>query len=176
MNLGEECRGCLFNSQSKKIEKYNDDRKHIFIKRLKGLCDSEPVNSASPLLTRKINNLHKEIFGKSIDYKKEKEEFNKLCLSYEQDIYNIIMSSDDKLEKAIQFAIVGNLIDFTKLTSIDIDLLSYFKLQANKQILDINNLNDLKEDLSKCHNLTYLLDNCGEIYAFYIINKYLKKD
>lgn len=175
MKLGEECRSCLFNSQSKKISDYQDDERIEFINRIKSLCQSEPEDSASPLLMRKINRVHQELFGKSIDYLKEKEEFNKLCLSYENDIYDIIMNSPDKLEKAIQFAIVGNLIDFTKLTSIDIDLITYFKLQADNQKLNKDVLNDLKRDLSKAHNITYLLDNCGEIVFDKLLIKIVKE-
>lgn len=175
MKLGEECRSCLFNSQSKKVETIYGDKKEEFIKRIKTICANEPKTSASPLLMHKINKAHQEIFGKSIDYKEEKTKFNNLCLSYEDDIYNIINNSNDRLLKAIQFAIVGNLIDFTKLSSIDIDLLTYFKNNADKQKLNFVVLNDLKQDLSKCKRLTYLLDNCGEIVFDKLLIKVIKE-
>ena len=175
MKLGNECRSCLFFSQSKKVENYNAEERDKFISEIKELCEREEENSASPLLMRRINLLHQEIFGKSIDYKEEKIKFNSLCLSYENDIYDIILNSSDSLEKAIQFAIVGNLIDFTKLTSIDMDLLEYFVSKANEQKLDEVVLSELKKDLSSAKTITYLLDNCGEIVFDKLLIKTIKK-
>ena len=137
MKLGEECRTCLLNSQSKKVQSYLDTKlKEEFIKRITCLCQNYSSEGASPLLMREINNVHKEVFSYPLDYSKEKEKYNKLCLSYENEIEKMIYSSSDPLEMAIKFAQVGNLIDFAKLTSIDINLLDYFKEQVNKQHID----------------------------------------
>lgn len=164
MKLGEECRTCLLNSQSKKVQSYQDTKlKEEFIKRITCLCKNYSSEGASPLLMREINNVHKEVFSHPLDYSKEKEKYNKLCLSYENEIEKMIYSSSDPLEMAIKFAQVGNLIDFAKLTSIDINLLDYFKEKVNKQHIDEKVLSMLKKDLSSKKELTYLLDNCGEI-------------
>ena len=81
MRLGEECRTCLFNSQSKKVNKYEDSKKkEEFLSNLKTLCDTYPSNGASPLLMREINRLHEKIFSFSLDYSKEKVKFNSICL------------------------------------------------------------------------------------------------
>ena len=177
MRIGEECRTCLFNSQSKKVEKYEDSKnKEEFLSSLKILCDTFSSNGASPLLMREINRLHEKIFSFSLDYSKEKVKFNSICLSYENEIEEIISSSEDSLKKAIQFAIVGNLIDFAKLTSIDIDLLKYFKEKVSEQKIDDKVLTMLKEDLSKSKKVTYLLDNCGEVvFDKILIKEILRK-
>lgn len=176
MKLGEECRECLFNSQSKKVKKYKDtDKTELFIKEMKNLCITYPDNTASPLLMRSINNLHKKIFSKGIDYSEEKIKYNKLCLSYEKQIEEIVFHDIDPLKKAIQFARVGNLIDFAKLTSIDIDLLEYFTTKASTQEVDSLVLDRLKSDLLNAKKVTYLLDNCGEIVFDKIMIKVIKK-
>lgn len=176
MELGNECRSCLLKSQTKKVSSYKDDiNKQQFIERITKLCNEISSSSTSPLLMREINLIHKEIFGSSLNYKNEKIKYNNLCLNYCDDINKIISNSSDKLEKAIQFAITGNLIDFAKLTSIDIDLLEYFKNIANNQILDNDILTSLKIDLAKANNIVYLLDNCGEIVFDKILIENIKK-
>lgn len=176
MQLGEECRTCLFSSQAKRAQTYLDKEKvNEFINKINVLCKTFPSTGASPLLMRAINEVHKEVFSFPLDYSKEKIKYNKLCLSYEKQIEEIIDSSLDPLKKGIQFARVGNLIDFAKLTSIDIDLLDYFIKQAEVQEVDEKVLTNLKEELSNKTNVVYLLDNCGEIVFDKILIKIIKR-
>lgn len=177
MKLGEECRTCLLKSQSKKVENYIDKvKKEKFIEEATKLCQTYTSNSASPLLMREINNIHKRVFGVGLDYSKEKIKYNQLCLSFEEQIEKIIFSDEDPLKKAIQFARVGNLIDFAKLTSIDIDLFEYFNECAKTQDVDNKVLELLKYELKNKKNLTYLLDNCGEIVFDKILIKVIKQE
>ena len=176
MELGEECRSCLVNSQTKKVNNYDDVKKRDeFIKVIKELAKNFPKDSASPLLMREINNVHKRIFNCSLNYHDEKVKFNNLCLSYEKQIEEIILASEDPLKKAIQFARVGNLIDFAKLTSIDIDLLDYFIQASNKQEVDQYELSNLRNDLINSKTLVYLLDNCGEIVFDKLLIRQIKR-
>lgn len=177
MNLGEECRTCLLSSQTKRVQNYQDVKKRDqFIEEITKLAFSFPKEGgASPLLMREINNVHKRIFSYPLDYTKEKIKYNQLCLSYESQIEEIILNSEDPLKKAIQFARVGNLIDFAKLTSIDMDLLAYFTNQANIQEVDLNVLSMLKKELGNAKKVIYLLDNCGEIVFDKILIKWIKK-
>ena len=175
MRLGEECRVCLFSSQTKRVQTYSNKTKvNEFINKIDNLCKNFPSTGASPLLMRAINEVHKEVFSYPLDYSKEKIIYNSLCLSYEDKIQNLINSSLDPLKKAIQFARVGNLIDFAKLTIIEVDLLEYFIKQAEVQDVDEKVLTNLKKELQTKKEVVYLLDNCGEIVFDKILIKVIK--
>lgn len=176
MELGEECRSCLLKSQTNKVRDYIDkEKRDLFINRISELCKTFPNDKASPLLMREINNVHKEIFNESLNYHQEKIKYNQLCLDFEDKIRNTILNSDDPLKKAIQFARVGNLIDFAKLSSIDIDLFEYFINKAEEQDVDLKTLSKLKMDLENANVVVYLLDNCGEIVFDKLLIEQIKK-
>lgn len=164
MELGEECRTCLVNSQTKKVASYEDKEKvKEFISLITSLANSFPSDKASPLLMREINYIHRKVFNKDLDYSKEKYKFNHICLKYEDQIKQEINKSKEPLKKAIQFARVGNLIDFAKLSTIDESLLDYFIQIAEKQKVEEEVYKDLVSELTKAKKIVYLLDNCGEI-------------
>ena len=112
MKLRDECRDCLKNNQIKKIEAYpvQDDKTEQLIHRIKELCATYPADRSAPHLMMEINRLHKEIFGYAVDYQKEKEYFNALCLSYEEEIAKVISSSDDPLKSAIAAVSPENIV------------------------------------------------------------------
>ena len=164
MELGEECRTCLVNSQTKKVASYEDKVKvKEFISSITSLASSFSKEKSSPLLMREINYIHRKVFNKDLDYSREKYRFNMLCLQYENQIKLEINKSEDPLKKAIQFARVGNLIDFAKLSVIEDNILDYFIKSATKQMVEKDVYEDLIKELGVAKKLVYLLDNCGEI-------------
>lgn len=71
-----------------------------------------------------------------------------------------LKDSEDYLKLAVQFAMMGNYIDFGAFQSIDEDKLEGF-LQGAKNIeLRQNEYDNLKEDLKKAKRILYLTDNC----------------
>ena len=65
MKLDEECKGCLFNSQMKKVEREQSDENKLkeFKDGVRRLCQTAPADYCAPLLMRDIDGLHREIFG-----------------------------------------------------------------------------------------------------------------
>lgn len=176
MRLGEECRECLFQSQSARVKKYPDsEKKDVFLREIRSLTKTFPSESASPLLMREIDRKHREIFGYPLDYSEEKNRFNRFFLDCEAQIEQEVLQSKDPLEKAIQFACVGNLIDFAKLTSIDKDRVNHFIAIADKQKIDTGVYRSLKKDLKSAKSAVYLLDNCGEIVFDKILIRTIKR-
>ena len=57
MKLDEECKGCLFNSQMKKVEREQSDENKLkeFKDGVRRLCQTAPADYCAPLLTRFSN-------------------------------------------------------------------------------------------------------------------------
>ena len=165
MTLDEECRGCLFNSQMKKVERSAPDPEKFeqFKKEVRALCASAPHSSCAPLLMRGINEIHRRIFGSGIDYSAEKRMFNAAVLSMEEELFSHIMSSADPVEEAIKYAAAANYIDFAKLADLDEGAIENVKSAAARSVVDGKTLALLKERLAFAKTLLYVHDNCGEV-------------
>lgn len=164
MQLGEECRDCLYRSQSARVLNEPDsEKKERFLREIRQLTKTYPSESASPLLMRAIDRKHREIFGHSLDYSEEKVHFNRLFLDMEEKIEDEIFHAKEPLKRAIQYARVGNLIDFAKLTAVDENQVNRLIDIADRQNVEEDVYLRLLNDLKEARRLVYLLDNCGEI-------------
>lgn len=121
MLLDEECKGCLYKSQMKKVEQgcKNAELLQKFRDGVKVLCDNPPKDYCAPLLMRDIDRLHRKIFGSGIDYSKEKSMFNRLLLRYESELFERAIDSRDPLAFAVRYAMASNYIDFARLSDLD---------------------------------------------------------
>lgn len=109
MLLDEECKGCLYNSQLKKVEKEQGagERFEDFKRGVKTLCQNPPAEYCAPLLMRDIDRLHRKIFGCGIDYSREKHLFNSKLLQMEEELYLQIKTSADPIYEAMKLAMAA---------------------------------------------------------------------
>ena len=165
MTLDEECKGCLYNSQLKKVERTESDAKKIeqFKEGVRELCADPPKAYCAPLLMRDINNLHARIFGHGINYSAEKKMFNSAVLAMEDGLYSSIMSSPDPTSEGIKYAAAANYIDFAKLSDLNEGSLALVEQAAKKTVPNEQTLALLKQKLSSGKTLLYVHDNCGEV-------------
>ena len=165
MTLDEECKGCLYNSQMKKVERSHSDPEKLeeFRSRVRKLCANPPAHYCAPLLMRDIDSAHREIFGGGIDYSAEKKMFNSAVLAMEDDLYAHITGSSDPLAEAIKYAAAANYIDFAKLSDLNADSISVVRQAAEKTEPDAGVLALLKSRLASAKTILYVHDNCGEV-------------
>lgn len=78
-------------------------------------------------------------------------------------LWNGICNSKEPLRRAIQYAMIGNYIDFAALKNVDEAALMKFLDKADEINVDDTELANLKQELEQGGELVYLLDNCGEI-------------
>ncbi len=177
MKLDEECKGCLFNSQMKKVEREQSDENKLkeFKDGVRRLCQTAPADYCAPLLMRDIDGLHREIFGSGIDYSREKFMFNSALLNLEDDIYASVASSRDPLESALKFASAANYIDFARISDLNEDSVNYVLETSKKADIDKAVLSQLKERLKTSETLCFLHDNCGEIVLDKILIRIIKQ-
>lgn len=177
MELDEECKGCLYGSQMKKVESTQTDGAKLkeFKSRVKALCENPPPHYCAPILMRDINGLHREIFGADIDYTREKSLFNRALLAMEERLFAEIMRSPDPIAEALKFAMAANYIDFARMSDLDEGAVDYVISAARKANPDGETVQCFKEKLKTANSLCVLHDNCGEIVLDKILIRVIKQ-
>ena len=163
MIINEECKMCQIRRNIDKypvsvtgeeINKYQY-RVNEIVKHSNGLT--------TPQIAEKMDNLRHEIFGNLTDYTEIKEHYNRLMLDYFPYMKNNVNASENHLKTAIQYAMVGNYIDFGALENVkEIELKDKLDEAVNIHI-DSNLLAVFYKDIVNANRLVYFTDNCGEI-------------
>ncbi len=161
-----ECVDCLLNKALAVAELVEcDELRQEYIQKLKQIVESAEDWESAPLVLAKINRLQKELLNYEADFEREKDFFNRLMMSKEAFIEEQIHSSADPLHTALNFALLGNYIDFGAMDKVDtVELDRLLCGGVNLEYNDSEYAN-LVRDLSAAKSLVYLTDNCGEIVA-----------
>ena len=176
MKLDEECKGCLFKSQLKKVERdeHDEEKLKLFEEGVRELCANPPADYCSPLLMRDINRLHVKIFGHGIDYSREKETFNNALLKMENELYDRICAAPDPVAEALKFAMAANYIDFARLSDLDENAVDYVLQAAERAVPQEKALDSFKQKMKTAKKICVLHDNCGEIVLDKILIRVIK--
>ena len=136
-----------------------------FAKDLLRLYLSAPEDVASPWLSPATTDLFRKHFGLPEDrFREEKELSNRFVLERIPQIRQRVASAPDPLFAGLQFAILGNYIDFSALQGqVSFEKLDALLEEGEKISLDQAVYADLCTDLEKGRKLLYLTDNAGEI-------------
>lgn len=164
MRLNPECIPCLLGNQLERYPKDIDNSKKIAYMQaiLRVIVDASDSMSA-PMIMREITKIQRQMFGNEMDYSEIKRHFNQLMLEKEMDVQKEINASEDELKLAIQFAIIGNFIDFGAMKSVDEQKLEEFLHSARDISVNEEEYISLRKDILDAKKITYLTDNCGEI-------------
>jgi uncharacterized protein with ATP-grasp and redox domains len=142
-----------------------EEQAAVFAKDLMKLLADAPAGVPAPFFTPGVARLFHEHYGLSLDrYAQEKKDSNAFVLERLPQIREKVFSAPDPVKAGLQFAILGNYIDFAALR----DEVSFEKLDeklrsALEMELDENNYVNFCEELEKGGKLLYLTDNAGEI-------------
>lgn len=136
-----------------------------------------PAGASSPTLGPGVNELFQKYYGLEPDrYKKEKEESNRFVMERFDSICAQVEQAEDPLFAALQFAVLGNYIDFSALQGdVSFDKLDEM-LQTAKDIqVDMTVYRRMLRELETGKKLLYLTDNAGEICFDRIFGQQLQK-
>ena len=162
MVINEKCKIC----QIKRNNRYPVGATEEKIKEYQYKVNEIVKNSdglTTPQVAEQMDNLRKELFGNTMDYTEIKQHYNKLMLDYFPYMENKVNTSENHLKMAIQYAMVGNYIDFGALENVnDIELKDKLD-EAVKIQIDSNLLTDFHKEIVNANRLVYFTDNCGEI-------------
>lgn len=176
IRLYPECVKCLLSKQLEKCpEDAPLDKKVEYIQKVLRLVADAKKSTSAPVLVRGMYDLQKEMFGIYADFTEVKSKFNRLMLKLEDNLWNDIQSAKDPLERAVQYAMIGNYIDFAALKNVDEKELLGFLDKACEEKVAGAELERLKAELLKAGEIVYLLDNCGEVVTDKLMMRLIKE-
>ncbi len=116
----------------------------------------------------------RELSGDEDPYKEAKKYFNTICLEKLPELKNVVEESEEPMKTAINFAIMGNVIDMGIDYKFDLDE-EIQKLSEKKFMVD--DYEAFKESLAGGKKkILYLGDNAGEIVFDLLLVDILRKD
>lgn len=124
-----------------------------------------PADVSSPWFNPQVAELLHRHYGLPLDrFRQEKAESNRFVLERMEDIRSRIVRAEDPVLAGLQFAILGNYLDFSALRGqVSFDKLSDMLDQALNMELDQEVYRTFRRQLGEGKKLLYLTDNAGEI-------------
>ena len=173
--LKSVCVKCMLNSRINQYpEDATDEQKVEYMTRVFRELGEMKDAHGPILVTRNIINIQKEMFGSTQDYSDLKKRFNQFIMQKSPCLMENIQKSEDPLKLAIQYSIVGNLIDFIVLDSVDENRLEMMFAEATNYLLNDDVYHGLRCDVLNAKRIVVLLDNCGEIVLDKLMIELLK--
>ena len=159
------CRDCMYD---KYIDRYpgnaSEEAEKEYRERLQKLMDQAGAVPTGPEVFREVRELRGRLFGEEeMDFAQIKYHFNELMLEIEPDLDSRVLASEDPLRSAVQYAMMGNFIDFSALDKVEESKLMELIDRAPDITVDEQCLQQLRERTKKARSLVYITDNCGEI-------------
>lgn len=136
-----------------------------FIKEIMHLYQNVPADQSFTTLNPEVSDLLKKYYGVDEDrFRQEKLDSNRFVLSRLDQIRARIEQAADPILAGLQFAILGNYIDFGALQNeVSFEKLDELLDGAEAMKLDAAVYEQLCADLASGRKLLYLTDNAGEI-------------
>ena len=126
---------------------------------------SLPPEAPSPCTGPATNELLHRLYGLDLDrFKQEKEASNAFALENRDRVCREVDAAEDPVYAGLQFAILGNYLDFSALQGqVSFDTLTEMLEKARHIEVDRPTYKRFRQELSAAGNLLYLTDNAGEI-------------
>lgn len=136
-----------------------------FAKEIMKLCINAPEGVSSPWFGPKIADLLHDMYGLDYDrFRQEKLDSNRFVLERLPAIREKVAGAKDPVFAGLQFAILGNYLDFSALAGqVSFEKLEEMLDKALEMELDDQVYACLCRDLRRGGKLVYLTDNAGEI-------------
>lgn len=165
MNTHVDCVACIVKKADKLADKYITDKrqKYSFMQQVLQAILETDYHRSSPIIDAKFFRLAKQLLGVEDIYAEEKKYFNTQMLAMEPHVEAMLDASSDRLFDALKIASAGNIIDFSALSEISLELVQQIIRQTMEQPFDMELYSTLKRDLGNAKSLLYLGDNTGEI-------------
>jgi len=164
MTMTPECIQCSLRQMDKFYSQYNDDPEARMVfqrKIMKHIADAHP-DCSPPEINGPLMAMVGEEAGIPDMFKNEKHEYNMAILKMQDEIWEHIQQAEDKLYRALQYAMTGNYIDFgTGHLVSEAEL--HDMIEAAVDIELGESYTQFRTDLGQAKTAAYLLDNCGEI-------------
>ena len=174
--LHHECLSCMTKIHLDKYPKDATDEKKVeYMQRVLKVLAEAPDRYGAPVIVRTINEIQDEMFGMKQDYAEIKKHYNRVMMNHEEQVNGKLAVSDDPVKTGIQYAMIGNYIDFGARINVNEEQLTELLNDSDRFVIDEKQYGELTEDLSNAKKLVYLTDNCGEIVMDKLLIREIKK-
>lgn len=164
MKMSVECVYCVVRQMDGYYSRFeaDDDKRMAFMRKVCEGISQSTDDSSAPLVNATLMEIIKQEVGQDDLFEEEKHVYNQAILKMQERIQAHIDGADDKLYRALQYAMTGNYIDFGTTAGVSPEKLN--ELIEEAPDIDLGDTYDcLKADIEKAKSLVYLLDNCGEV-------------
>ena len=160
------CLQCYLRRNIDLVRPLGSEEKALeFARRLMRFYLDAPEGVSSPWFGPAVADLLQEMYGIDQDrFHQEKLDSNRFVLERLEQIRQKVVSAPDPVFAGLQFAILGNYLDFSALQGqVSFEKLEEMLDKALEMELDEENYVNLCADMEKGKSLLYLTDNAGEI-------------
>lgn len=174
--LHPECISCMTKVHLDKCPKEMPEEKKVeYMQRVLKVLAEAPERFGAPVIVRTINAIQDEMFGIMQKYDEIKKHYNQVMMGHEEQVHKKVAQSQDPVKTGIQYAMIGNYIDFGARINVNEEQLTELLNDSERFSIDEKQYSELTEDLKKAHKLVYLTDNCGEIVMDKILIREIQK-
>ena len=159
------CAECLIGSNLETVRKLGGEEKaKEFLHRFFRVMLEAPDYATAPYINTEASDLIQQVCGLEGDrYKEEKDESNRFVLERMDTIRAKITAAPDPVYAGIQFAILGNYLDFSALKNVSFEKLDAMLNTAADIQVDREVYESLCRELAAGKTMLYVTDNAGEI-------------
>ena len=168
MGIGVDagCLECMLRRNREQALKLGTEAQaEAFLQEFQKLYEEAPEGVSSPWFSPLIADLLNKHYGLPIDrFRQEKEASNRFVLERMEEIREKVFSAPEPVLAGLQFAILGNYLDFAALQGqVSFENLDRMLEEALHMELDSAAVESFFRELSQGKKLLYLTDNAGEI-------------
>jgi len=165
MKTSLDCLACFIRQALNGIRMLTGDEavhERIVREALQLLGDMD-FSQPPPVMGQAVHRLISRAGGCSDPYRDIKSRSNRFALQLYPELQKKVRAAADPFETAVRLAVAGNIIDFGTGADINGALVRTTIAEAFTQPLDLQALNDLREEIGEASRILYLGDNAGEI-------------
>lgn len=164
MKMSAECVYCVVSQMDRFYMRFIADEsgRMPFLRRICTALGQSDEDAPAPLVNASLIEMVAQQAGKADLFEQEKHLYNQSLLRMEDSIKAHIAAADDRLYRALQYAMTGNYIDFGTTAGVSEEKLD--ELIGAAPGIDLGEVyGRFRNEIENAHTLVYLLDNCGEI-------------
>ncbi|MFC1674954.1 DUF89 domain-containing protein [Candidatus Omnitrophota bacterium] len=174
-----ECISCFFKQalDSARIAKASDRQRKKIVDRLAKAVPKFSLDASPPEMGRVLYKIVKEVTGVKDPYREIKDKSNRLAVRLYPRLKKKVALSRDRLLRAVEFAIAGNIIDFGVKNTLNVNKELKRILAAEDKAIKGAAFDyfDFKRALKKAKRILYLGDNAGEILFDRVLIEEIKR-
>lgn len=166
MQADAECYECCRNKVNSLMEQYGVDseKQNGVLKKVDAYLDGAKRKAYSaPEILGDVLQILNQATGIQGGYGPQKEKYNQLLLSRYSSMVSQIQKNKDPLKTALQFALVGNYIDFGAMDDVQECKLEELLGKRESIVIDEAEYTIFNRELKIAQRLVYITDNAGEI-------------